>query len=409
MKFKFSLHSFIKVVLIFALFLFCTISYHPYFYSVAEEVSQGEIVTSPFIRYITFTLFALVILSCINYKGNIIDNRFNKYLIIISVVFLFTLIIYAMFDNRMGFRDLKTLLTCMGAFFIGWRFTINERLFKTLSFCYGIMVGIVAFFQIIENNGGFVILESYQTDGKNALGATLAVSIVMFFGIARSNSSRKFERVFALMLCLFLFVEILTIRARLAMISAVAVIFLLYYYTRKERIIYYIIIPIVLTILLILLPESSVYDYIYNSLFLNKEGDVTAGRVDMNMRALQIISEDPLVANLYSNHQSLDIRVHNWALKRMYEYGVFFSIPFITIYIMMFISLCKRLFKPLNDTVLYLGYAMVFTLFIISLGEPSMPFSPGTAMTPVYFFWGYSYQLLSCNTINNCMNRYVRL
>jgi len=405
MKHGFSLLNFIKVVLLLAFMLLCAMSYHPYVYSVSSELANsGEAIVSPFITYIMLILLLLILLSCIKAEIPIINKVLLKYVYIVVLVLIFSLLIYGISPQKSVTGDLKAIFTCMGAFFVGWRLILDEKIVKRLLFYYGALVCFVGLLQIIVNIGGFVILATYETNGKNALGAMLAVSTVLFVGIANSSSGSRFERIVALVMGGLSLVELLTIRARLATISAIVVAFLVYYFShknKKKRSSSYILILMVLVITVLILPNY-VYDYVYYSFLLNKEDDITAGRTAINLNALLIVIEDPLVANLYNTHWN--IKVHNWLLKRLYEYGMLLSIPLLVLYIKMFLSLCKKLFKPYSDSFQVIGYAMVLALFVISFGEPSMPFSPGTAMTTAYFFWGYSYQRLSYN--KNC-NIYV--
>lgn len=396
MKRKMSFLNYIKVLLVLAFMSLCVMSYHPYIYSVSKElVNTGEAVISPFAFYITILLILLFILSCVNTEKAFINRRLSIYIIYIILVLLSSFIIYSISPQQKVSGDLKALLTCFGAFFIGWHLCIDEKTVKKILLFYGVLVCVVVLFQIALNIGGFVILATYSTDGKNALGAMLAVSNVLFYGLAKSKNDKVYERVIALAFWIFSLVELLTIRARLATVSAIVVVSLMFWFSKerkKSSPFLFFFILLALLFLSIMLPDF-IYDYIYNSFFLNKERDVTAGRTTINLRAFQILMNDPLIGNLYG--KNLGIIVHNWMLKRLYEYGVLLSIPYVVLYIKMFVSMCEKLFKTYSDSFQVLGYAMVFSLFIISLGEPNMPFSPGTAMTPAYLFWGYSYQRLS--------------
>ena len=397
MKRSLAVINFIKVVLLMAFMFFCTMSYHPFVYSVSQEfVDAGEAVISPFLSYIRIILVLLVILSFIKNEGPILNKHLSKYIFLVFLLLIFALLLFGVSPQKHVSGDIKAILTCLFAFFVGYHLNMSESWIKKLLFYYGLLVCIVGLFQILVNIGGFVVLESYETDGKNALGAMLSVSAVIFWGIALSKTGSRFERIFALLLGLLSLVELLTIRARLATLSAIGVVFLMFYFLKNRKKIKplpFLFISFVLIVLIFIVPNP-LYNYIYDSLFLNKEGDITAGRTTMNLQAIKIILDNPLVANLYDNYINVDIRVHNWMLKRLYEYGLVFAIPFVIIYLKLGLALCKQFLNRYNDTFQILGYAMVAALFVISLGEPNMPFSPGTAMTTAYIFWGYSYQRL---------------
>ena len=393
MKQGFSLLNFIKVVLLLAFMLFCTMSYHPYIYSLSSElVNSGEAVVSPFAFYIRIILITLILLSFFKTEMPIVNKTLLNYIYLFIIVLISFLLIYTISPRKHVSGDIKALFTCMGAFFVGWRLNLDEKIIKRSLFYYGILVCVVGLLQIVINIGGFVILATYETNGKNALGAMLAVSTVIFVVLANAKSDNRYERIVAIALGVLSFVEVLTIRARLATISAIIVSFMVFYFSHKEKkkISYSFIFIIVILIAVFFLLPDFIYDYIYNSFLLNKEDDITAGRTTINLNAIQIISSDPVIANLFNDH--INIKVHNWMLKRLYEYGVILAIPLIVLYLKMLVSLCRKVFKPYLNSFVIVGYAMVLTLFVISLGEPNMPFSPGTAMTTAYFFWGYSYQ-----------------
>ena len=92
------------------------------------------------------------------------------------------------------------------------------------------------------------------------------------------------------------------------------------------------------------------------------------------------------------------MQVHNYPLRVLYEYGLFFSLPIISYYAYSLILVLRKSLKSNIRSINCIGYFLVMVPFIISFGEPTLPFGPGTATLLNFILFGYS---LKCSVRTN--------
>ena len=176
-------------------------------------------------------------------------------------------------------------------------------------------------------------------------------------------------------------VIILTIRARAAFLVALMIgltVFLRSLYKRNIAIIMILLLA-VLFVLLPLMPDS-IYDYIYGSLFAGAQGDdFSSGRVATYQYVVSFLLEgNHLWFGNVTQMNSMNTWVHNYPLSQMYRFGLVYSLPILGLYFYLALFCIKhtlQISNPVHES----GYSLVLVLILISLLEPTFPFSPGTA------------------------------
>ena len=366
----------IKLLFLAILFLFIALTFHPRFVdiSVASDSGRGGILYP----FIIVCFIILTIISIIDDSSH--GKKLIKYFLPPVVILITALFVYAVFnDTYMLKGDFRAISISMVALYIGYSSHLtNKQLFFLVLF-FAIASAYVGIEQVFIRGGGFTI-DSYFADSKNQLGPlliTASFSLVAFF-----QTTRGYYKAFIIGLFVLLVVLTLTIRARAALVAgACAFILLLLEMNKKKGIIGSIIITALLIVIVIILLPGVAKDYIYNSFFSGfNSGDITSGRAERNSNAIEYIINNLSLGHLGNPGQSLPT-VHNYLLFKMYQYGVFFSIPILSFYFALFMRSMLALHKISRFSPKYAGFILIVIPYIVSIFEYTFPFGPGTATT----------------------------
>ena len=288
--------------------------------------------------------------------------------------------------------DLRYIGACLAAVMIGWRISLDDKKFRNVLLAFSLLTLFVGLMQILTNLGGFVILDQYLTDNKNALGVMLSTSAVIFLFLWSRKTNTRLSNIIWLGLLLTTFVVLLTIRARTSTLTTILVL-LYYYYLRisHKHIIIYIIFSLFFILTLFLFSPDFIKDYIYNSFFQSYEGgDVTTGRIERNIIALDFLSDHLFLGNLDQN--IVVEQIHNYPLNRLFEFGIFFFIPIIAVYLYLLYYAVKGSLISSDINFRDIGYFLLLVPFIVSMAEPTFPFGPGTATLFNFILFGMALQ-----------------
>ena len=263
----------------------------------------------------------------------------------------------------------------MKSIIIGWSLSPSKKqlTFLLCVFCFTTLFS--GLLQVIQNIGGFRIEDQYLADSKNSLGSMLASSIFALLFMQREKSGLKKA---ILIGCAVLgFVLIVTIRARS---SLLAVIFLLFYYeyfvTRNGRVFFYFFVSI-LFVGLVSVAFPSFVDFVVSSINAGTQGvDITSGRWVTYQEALSFLSNNMWLGDVKN---TTDIGwIHNFVLLNIYDYGLVFSWPIITYYLILITRSVAFSFREHSFSFFQLGFVIVLVPYVASLLEPTFPFGPGT-------------------------------
>lgn len=371
------------VVVLLALTAF---SYHPRF---ANLVSEQD-VSNPLNKYIYVLAFACFALS-FNLNLWLKNKIIQRYLAwIVICVFFFCLV--SLIDGTSSYRgDLVGVILAFVFFLIGYGQTWSRNQFAWIIIIYAVSVAIATGMQIVTNIGGFVIIDQYIDYGKNTLGVMTASAAISCLILA-VEQDKKFRILGCILFFVLLFFTI-TIRARAAyLVIFLMALFCLYSFSKngvlkinKKKT--FILAVLGVAVCCIVFPKIfiKIGDYIFDSFTQNRGADLTSDRSRRNGVALKLILQNPFLGNI-AMKQRIDL-VHNYLLRVVSSYGFVFAFPFVGLYFF----LLKVIFKGVRNNHISensMGYYVLIVPWIISLAEPTFPYSPGTGTILPFLLFG---------------------
>lgn len=361
-----------------------SLSSHPAIVEISRSsgLQSGTILS----RYIILVFGALFVM-CFNwnsmFRSKLVRESWGIFLFII-IAYILT---YGIFNTKEMMNDLRSIAICIVAIMIGWQTCLDERRQRILLLSYAILTAYIGLMQVLVNVGGFVILDQYATDNKNSIGVMLATSSFVF--LMQGINSEKYSKGKWLLIvgAIFTFILLLTIRARGATLTLVLLLLYVFYerYKGNNFILYLFGGVIVLSLIVICLP-SGAKEYVVDSIFQGREGDLTTGRSERNKSALIILSEHPFLGNLVVR-QNVEW-VHNYPLLKLQNFGLIFAFPIVLLYLILLIKAIIMTIRSDNRNIFNLGYYLLLIPFIISMSEPTFPFGPGTATVFNFILFG---------------------
>lgn len=363
-----------------------TISSHPTIVdmSKAAGMKSGTILS----RYIIL-VFAGLFMMCLNVKSMLKPKivRVSWFLWVWIVVYY--LITFAAFGKRAMMGDVRSIAISLSAIMIGWQLDLDEKKLRILLLTFSGLILFVGLMQVLTNVGGFVILNQYEADNKNSLGVMLVSGVIMLLFLGLNHAGKTFPKVVFFTGAVLMLVIMLTLRVRAATLTVgIMGVYIFYERFKGKNFVLYLLGGIAaLVILLLVLPESA-KDFVYNSFFQNYEdgGDITAGRAERNIAALNFLSYHTFLGNLNQNE---DVGwIHNYPLNRTFEFGIVFVVPIMLLYLYLLINTIIKTVKSNNRNIFNAGYYILLIPFIISMVEPTFPFGPGTATVINFLLYG---------------------
>lgn len=386
-----------KKILLLLLLSVTVVSYADRFNSFDDE----NYVASSISNYV-YLLTALSFLLC----ASINQIRSNKHIRVtffcLVIITINTFLTEAIFHTSVYWSDMKNIGIPFIALCIGYSVEFNKKFLLTIFYVYGLLMLGVCFSLIMNNIGGFIIADTYQVTSKNALGVMMSSYIAVILPLLLDDDIKKIHKIFFLGICAMFFVILMTIRARASTMTFFFTVFIFVFEMLKhagdkhsrlaKRII------TICVVLLIALPFlSNVFEplgnYLHNSLFQNVEDDVTTGRMDRNEVAVEFIKNNLLLGRLST--PSNFAWVHNYVLRVLAEYGVFFSAILLYLYFYFVVKIMKLFLRknPLQfDSI---GFWATLPPIMLSFVEPLFPYGPGTSVLLTFLLLGYSLKRIS--------------
>ena len=380
------LYSYLRIAILVLLVLLITMSSHPVIVARSHNVGfeNGTILS----RYIVL-VFALLFLLCLNVRSFWESPFIRKSILLLFLVFFAYLCTFSFFDSNEMYGDIRAIVICLIAVMIGWQLDLSRNYFIFIVLLFSALTVFVGLMQIRTNIGGFVIEDQYLTQHKNALGAMLATSLIIFILVFINTKRTHWWRWLFVGMAVLTFVVMLTTRARSAVLASIIVSLFIFYLKNKKagrNFLVYIVMICALVGLIILILPSGAKDFIYSSFTQNQGDDITSGRMWRNIAAIDFILEHPLFGNLNQGYHIAQI--HNFPLITMYKYGLLFALPIMIIYIMIVVYAVKKSIQYKHFGVYSIGFITMLVPYIISMAEPTMPFGPGTAMIFNFLLFG---------------------
>lgn len=326
------------------------------------------------------------------------SNFVKKFLIYLLVIELLGYVLSQMNITDWYSVDANNILLSFLFLLIGYGLgarSTNKQLVGII-LLYSFFVAFSVYFQLMQHAGGFIITDRYIEYGKNTMGVMCAASCIALLTLALTTNNKVIKIVSWILYFFILFLDI-TIRARASylvifIISLISVIRTLKGRMTSNFIFLMIVGVFVLIALFLFIPGAfdSIGLYIWDSFTQHQDmDDLSSGRTELNDFALNIIGESPLWGNMQLKNDYYGFRVHNYLLRVLSSYGIIGALPLYLLYFSIIILVIKKIFKS-RFTIQYLGYFVSVVPLIISLAEPTFPYSPGTGVIFSFVFLGYS-------------------
>lgn len=343
---------------------------------VEDSVSRGTVLT-PFISLV----FNALLIACLGLKP-FIENKILKHFVAMFLFLEFSyLVTQGFFGTRAMGSDIWSIFISMGALMIGWQIASDYKKLYVLLLTYASITLYVGLEQVFINIGGFEILDEYMATNKNALGVMLASASFIFLYIGLEKRRLDMKYIVCVLLSILTIAVLLTIRARTATLSMVAMLLIMYFKrANKKYFLTYILITVFTVVSLFLVQlyyMPDILDYISNSFFQHHEQDITSDRMHRNVAGLNFLSDHIWFGNLDVNARMAWI--HNYPLEKLFKYGLIFSAPILIIYVYIFCKTWMKMVKSNSHNLFNIGYYVMIIPYIISMAEPTFPFGPGTA------------------------------
>lgn len=369
------------------LIVLITLSSHPTIVEMsrAAGMEKGTILS----RYIIL-MFGGLFLMCLNVKSMLKPKMVR----VCWVIFVFLVVFYVMslafFGVKKMMQDIRSIAICLIAIMIGWQMNLEKKAFHGMLLVFAGMTLFVGLMQVFTNIGGFVILDQYFTDNKNALGMMLATAGVIFFVMGLNRQQKGLVKILYFGLALIALAVMLTVRARASTLTlGLMLLYILYERFKGKNFFAYLIVGLFLAMVAYVFIPNSVKEYVYNSFTQNyEESDITSGRAGRNAAALDFLSDHIFLGNL-NEHTSVG-QIHNYPLNRTFEFGIVFVLPILLIYLYLLFQAIIKTIRTNSRNNYNLGYYLLLIPFIVSMAEPTFPFGPGTATVFNFLAFGAS-------------------
>ena len=379
----------IRYIFVLALLVLTAMTYHPMFSNVVTF--EGGV--NPLNRYVVL-LAIITFLLHFNYHSWFKNRLIRTYVINLVIVGILGYLLVQMDVTKQYEIVARDLLMAFIFLTIGYNSKLSYRQLVVLSILYSFCVAFVTYRQLVQHAGGFVITDQYISYGKNTLGVMCAVSCVMLL-VLFFDEKNKYLKLMMLILYIYISILCISIRARTDFLAILLLtVFCIYKHMYRKKItmnsLSWIIFGSLSVIcVLIIFPHifHSISDYIIDSFTRNREGDIASGRDVGWHRALSVISESPLFGNMELRRQYDPLGIHNYFLRQLSSFGFLGSIPVLILYLYLFFYIIKRIVVlPIKDS--YLGFYLFTILLIVSLGEPTFPYAPGSGVVVPFILLG---------------------
>ena len=342
-------------------------------------------------------VFGVLFLVSFNWITPFSRSKFLKRILLLFVLICFSSLVFCTINDKFQLvEEVRELLIPVAALLIGYNLKLKDRTILIIIAIYAIVVIVLIGSRIATDLGSFYIEEATTFVGKNTVGVMLCAVGAIGIQMAYSQNCKPAERITSGIFFIISLIYLLTIRGRTATLGLIVIflfttiLFLVRYKTSTS----FKIVLSILSILLIInfltpfeiIPGSQAY--VHDSFFLGKEKDVLSDRGVRNAQAIDIIKISPLLGRL-----TLDYNVewvHNYPLLKMSNFGLLGSTPWMIMYLYILVTVIKSLFRLKTFNIQDVGYIMMLSPFFISLGEPTLPYGPGTVTVLNFIFLGNS-------------------
>lgn len=308
-------------------------------------------------------------------------------LIICSVIFLF--------NDVFIFNTTSNIFLTITCFLLGYCSSNHDDVF--INRCmkiFAVSALFLGIYSVYINLGNFIISERYVFAVKNSSGVLLGSAIILCMFILNNSQNKKQIAIWSTIMLLLLLC-LLVFRCRTAIITVFISAFLFLY--KKNLISGILQKPLILLGCIILVSligwlDFGITDFIYNSLFANKDvsslDSITSGRLSTYESGLQAFYENPFLGNSILRRHLPPI--DNFIISNLAYNGIVGALLMFPPYIITWYICLKGLFtKSVSN--LY-PFLTLFLICMTSFTEGPYPFGPGTPVVCAWFLLGWWYK-----------------
>lgn len=396
----------LQKILILVLLLLSVFSYHPL---VTDSASLMG--TTRSIIYGLAVLSVFVGLVGLNRKEY--PRILSQWLITAILLVVEALLLDAITNTTSLYGEVISLLLPLGLTLIGYSLQCTPKYILNCVTLYGIALAFAGVAQIYNNFGGFVIDDQYARFAKNSYGPMISVFILAALQFLFTKWVPKIYKIVLIFLSVLDLTVLITIRARTALFAVIILaLFIVFFHFRSQvknatdrraKILGRVSLGVlIISVIVIIFGQQIeyIFDYVSQSIFLNKQGDITSGRLVGYQQALNVIGDYPLWGSIQGGE--LDYWVHNYILLIVSSYGLLGSLILLIFYFMLLYVVLKGSLLQKNSDISSMGFWAVLVHFFTSLAEPTFPFSPGTAVLMAYVLLGWSLSQAQCANSYHC-------
>jgi len=305
---------------------------------------------------------------------------------ITAIEFLFFIIS----GHRFHFSDFTQLIIAFLCISIGMCLDEDVKFWSNVCYYYTIALIVMGLANCLYFAGGFYVPERYMlNEGKNQVGALIAISAASTFFLA---IKQKEQRTHFMVVSILALIVLILIRARSDVFALLACAALVLFkdanWNWKWNL------KTVFTILGIACIAYISYtgfvgDELETFMIGGKNADnmeeLTSRRWSRNAEGLDYFLHDHLTGE--QEEDSGILLIHNYILLRLVRYGVW-SIPMVGFYLYFGIYVLTMLFKRRKSDFWDLGFVVATVPLIVSFVEPNFPYGPGSVQLLTFVLLG---------------------
>lgn len=328
----------------------------------------------------------IIFVSILFNAKSIVNSIFRERIILLHFIFAFLffaiIIIFSIIDSKVTISPFREFI--MSLFFISLGYSMkldDNKLYRIFNF-FVIAFTISAISIILKFSTGFQIPNSYLPIPKNQFAPVFAIALML--SLYHWGKRSKAVRIISAFCFVILLMSLLVIRSRSSILSSILIvlIYTMYYLPSIKYRLYGFIGLVIGAVFL----SPKIYQALFANYDTNSIESVSAGRVDVYLKGLEFLTNNPLGGSLQGIYVT-DSYIHNYLLFNIVNYGVIISLPLVfTYFYYLLISLRaikKNTFQSYDCIPL-----MMIIIFISSLFEYTFPFGPGTAIIFPFLFLG---------------------
>lgn len=374
-----NMRGWITIICMAILIIASTISYIPEVF--ADSALYGKL-------HLLILMSMVLLLTCAGNFKLLVGNRFMNGILFPLLVFSILICLFYGVGLRSSTKDIMQIGIVYVSIWIGYQLNLKNKIYTYLLLIYAMVSIFLGYASITTYLTSFSMEENmYAIDAKNQIGAIVSLACFAIFYVAQCSSNKRLT-IISYTLFAALFILLLYIRCRTALLALIiTVILTLYKINESHKLAVYFLCGLILMIVFANQITTIFYDAFIGDRGVANMDDLSSNRLERNEQAITYLSNHLFIGEM-RYHSGIEI-IHNYILNRLVRYGLW-AFPLMIIYFTIGIKTLKQTFLFKRFTIHDIGYFAMLIPFICSLLEPDAPFGPGSVYSLVYILFGYS-------------------